>query len=189
MDVSALDENGKPIDWWFIYKVPQLTQDAASDSATGYEYVYFDANSARAVKSPNLLNQNNGALNVTLNSVFRNPGASTGWILYNDEMPAAAKGKDSERFGHTKGVIAFDSGTKSAFWLLHSWPKFAAGVRPDLSVRVPLVGYRPSNRGPNGEPSGAAVLSPSRRRPERHRPAHGADQATESESSRECGRP
>jgi len=126
MDVSALDENGKPIDWWFIYKVPQLTQDAASDSACGYEYVYFDANSLKAVKSPNLLNRNEGALNLTLNSVFRNPGASTGWILYNDEMPVVANGKDSGEFGHTKGVLAYDSGTKSAFWLLHSWPKFAA---------------------------------------------------------------
>jgi len=126
MDVSTLDENGKPVDWWFIYKVPQLTQDAASDSATGYEYVYFDANSARPVKSANLLTQNTGALNMTLNSVFRNPGASTGWILYNDEMPSLANAKDSGEFGHTKGVLAYDSDTKSAFWLLHSWPKFAA---------------------------------------------------------------
>ncbi len=126
MDVSALDDNGKPVDWWFIYKVPQLTQDASSDSATGYEYVYFDSNASSVVKSPNLLNQGKGALNLTLNSIFRNPGAGTGWILYNDEMPAAANQKDSSRFGHTKGVLAFDTGTKSAFWLLHSWPKYAA---------------------------------------------------------------
>ena len=44
MTISALDESGKAVDWWFIYKVPKLTQDADSDSATGYEYVYFDAN-------------------------------------------------------------------------------------------------------------------------------------------------
>src|SRR5258707_5140270 len=102
MHVSALDENGKAVDWWFIYKVPQLTQNASSDSATGYEYVYFDAHSPSVVKSPYLLNTGKGALNLTLNSVFRTPDAGTGWILYNDEMPAAAGKKDSGSFGHTK---------------------------------------------------------------------------------------
>jgi deoxyribonuclease-2 len=36
MKVSALDESGKPIDWSFIYKVPNLTKDADTDGATGY---------------------------------------------------------------------------------------------------------------------------------------------------------
>ena len=35
--VSALDENGKPVDWWFAYKVPKLAKDARSASTTGYE--------------------------------------------------------------------------------------------------------------------------------------------------------
>lgn len=127
MKLSALDENGKAVDWWFIYKVPKLTQDAQSDSATGYEYVYFDPNAKKVAKSPNLLNKGKGALNLTLASVFTNkPAAATGWILYNDEMPAIVKQKDVGTFGHTKGVIAFDTTSKSAFWLLHSWPKFAA---------------------------------------------------------------
>jgi len=39
MQISALDESGKPVDWWFIYKVPQLIAGTNSDSATGYEYV------------------------------------------------------------------------------------------------------------------------------------------------------
>jgi deoxyribonuclease-2 len=66
-----------------------------------------------------------GALDLTLDSVFNQPDATTGWILYNDEMPADAKKKDDGRFGHTKGVIAFDTASKTALWLLHSWPKFA----------------------------------------------------------------
>jgi deoxyribonuclease-2 len=43
MKVSALDENGKPVDWWFMYKVPQLSAGAGTDNATGYEYVYYDS--------------------------------------------------------------------------------------------------------------------------------------------------
>jgi len=99
MKVTALDENGKPVDWWFIYKVPQLGPGAGTDAATGYEYVYYDATidadpnprNRNVAKSPYLLNSHQGALNLTLNSVFKNyknPPKSTGWILYNDEMPA-----------------------------------------------------------------------------------------------------
>ncbi len=60
MNVSALDENGKPVDWWFIYKVPELSAGANSDRAIGYEYVYYDASldkaHQRVDKWPYLLN-------------------------------------------------------------------------------------------------------------------------------------
>lgn len=134
MNVSALDENGKSVDWWFIYKVPQLSKGANNDSASGYEYVYFDSsidkNGGKVEKSPYRLDQGKGALNLTLDSVFKNPYATTGWILYNDEMPPSAKGRDDGNLGHTKGVIAFDTDSKSAYWLLHSWPKFADPIAP-----------------------------------------------------------
>lgn len=125
MNISALDENGKAVDWWFMYKVPKLTKDAGTNSATGYEYIYFDPKLGKVVRSPNLLTDGKGALDLTLNAVFENPSDTTGWILYNDEMPASAKRTDVNSFGHTKGVIAFDTASKTAFWLLHSWPKFA----------------------------------------------------------------
>ena len=136
MEISALDENNKPVDWWFIYKVPQLGAGAGTDATTGYEYVYYDATIDKnpdrkeriVAKSPNVLNGGKGALNFTLDSVFKNfknPTATTGWILYNDEMPPSAKRKDDGEKGHTKGVIAFDTATNTAYWLLHSWPKFA----------------------------------------------------------------
>jgi len=136
MKISALDETGNPVDWWFIYKVPKLGAGAGSDSATGYEYVYYDskidANSdlkqKNVAKSPYVLNSSNGALNLTLNSVFNSPAPlpeSTGWILYNDEMPERVGKTDDGNKGHTKGVIAFDTATNTGYWLLHSWPKFA----------------------------------------------------------------
>lgn len=136
MNVTALDESGKPVDWWFIYKVPQLGAGAGTDAATGYEYVYYDAaidgnkdpRKKNIDKSPYLLNGGKGALNLTLNSVFKNfknPPSSVGWILYNDEMPGDVGHKDDGSRGHTKGVIAFDTASKTAYWLLHSWPKFA----------------------------------------------------------------
>jgi deoxyribonuclease-2 len=135
MKISALDETGNPVDWWFIYKVPQLGPGAGSDSATGYEYVYYDSKidanpdlkQRNVTKSPNVLNSGNGALNLTLKSVldsFAAPTGKTGWIMYNDEMPESVGKTDDGNKGHTKGAIAFDTETNTGFWILHSWPKF-----------------------------------------------------------------
>lgn len=125
MAISALDETGNPVDWWFIYKVPLLGGGANNDAATGYEYAYYDPNQAKVGKSPNLLSGGNGALNLTMNSVFNNRPATYGYVLYNDEMPLSMKRKDDGNLGHTKGVLAFDTESKTGYWLLHSWPKFA----------------------------------------------------------------
>ena len=138
MKISALDENGKPVDWWFMYKVPELRGSSKdeTDRATGYEYVYYDSSidknpdprKRNVVRSPYLISEGKGALNLTLDLVFNNfkkPPATTGWILYNDEMPPSIDRRDDQHKGHTKGVIAFDTSSKTAYWLLHSWPKFA----------------------------------------------------------------
>ena len=133
--VTALDEEGNPVDWFFIYKVPQLAAGANTDKSTGYEYVYYDSSiDARPAaadrnirKSPYVLNSDQGALNKTLDSVFVDPDLSrTGYILYNDEKPGDVPGADNGLLGHTKGVLAFDTVSKTGYWLLHSWPKFAA---------------------------------------------------------------
>lgn len=125
MNISALDENGKPVDWWFLYKIPKLTQDAGNDSTTGYEYIYFDPKIEKVIKSDNMLTSGKGALDLTLKSIFSKPASTIGWILYNDEMPSGAARPDVSSFGHTKGVIAFDTASKTAIWILHSWPKYA----------------------------------------------------------------
>ncbi len=124
MTISALGEKGKAVDWWFIYKVPHLAKGANSASTTGYEYVYYDPQVGAVKPSPNRLDQGKGALHETLTSPYK-PAPTTGWILYNDEMPAAHPAPDDGNKGHTKGVIAFDTASKTAYWLLHSWPKFA----------------------------------------------------------------
>lgn len=128
MTISALDESGKAVDWWFAYKVPQLGGTGAA-AATGYEYVYYDPGVAKVVTSPFRLTMDKGALDATLDAVFGSPSATRGWILYNDEMPDAARKpktqSDDGSLGHTKGVLAFDTASKTALWLLHSWPKYA----------------------------------------------------------------
>lgn len=135
--ISPLDEQGRPVDWWFAYKVPKMDASGHQPAATGYEYIYYDPVVDKVVLSPNVLNDGKGALDLTLQAVFKSPAETTGWILYNDEMPDEAGRRDSGSFGHTKGVIAFDTATKTAFWLLHSWPKY---VTPSTAM-MPVPNY------------------------------------------------
>ncbi len=143
--LTPLSLTGLPVDWWFCYKVPKGAETLTGDQAgakpagktpgeTGYEYFYFDPTADKLVLADDTMSDPTSALQRTLSSVFRHPGATTGWVLYNDEMPEDAGEKDSGSFGHTKGVIAFDIATKSAFWLLHSWPKFADPKATDMPV-------------------------------------------------------
>ena len=141
MTLSPLSEVGKPVDWWFLYKLPKLTSSTTTDAARGYEYLYFDntiavAPSPALVKSQYTLDADNGALFNTLDQLFSAPTADMGWILYNDEVPP--DGPTSLTLGHTKGVIGFDAASNTAFWLLHSWPKFPL---PDDSAQPsPMYG-------------------------------------------------
>lgn len=125
MPLSPLNETGHAVDWWFIYKVPQLTQSAETAAAVGMEYAYYDDPSQHVVASPYKMDSNEGALALTLAALFGGPAETTGYILYNDERPVTPP-MDDGNCGHTKGVIGFDVATNSGFWLLHSWPKFPA---------------------------------------------------------------
>ena len=132
MNLSARDNDGKAVDWWFMYKVAGKSKTKTGKKIpglTGAEYVYFDASessTARLMRPDDLVNKN-GSLPNTLNQLYVTPGASTermGWFFYNDEDPLT--GKTNGTLGHTKGVLAFDFGTNTAFWLVQSTPKFPA---------------------------------------------------------------
>lgn len=52
MPLAPMNESGQPVDWWFIYKVPQLAQSADTASAAGTEYAYYDDPAKEVVASP-----------------------------------------------------------------------------------------------------------------------------------------
>src|SRR5581483_5216122 len=153
MKVTALDENGKPVDWWFIYKVPQLSPGAANDSATGYEYVYYDSTIDKAPnikdrlveKSPYTLDKGKGALNNTLNSVFSKAASTTGHILYNDESPAAAKMHDNGILGHSlpsqkrRGIRRRNTGRLTCAFRWTSRPRRRSQIRWPITRNRKLI--------------------------------------------------
>ncbi len=136
MTLSAMDEKGNAVDWWFMYKVAgkSTTSDGSKPAqfdgarVTGTEYVYFDSNApstAKLVLSSNTLDKK-GALPETLQQIYKTVADANphlGWFFYNDENPIDGKVNGSR--GHTKGALAFDLQSNSAFWLIQSTPKFA----------------------------------------------------------------
>lgn len=131
MNVEVFGDDSGTVDWWFIYKLPHGIEPLGKGQSkykktTGSEYLYMDAKSSAPLSmSKHTLEQEQGAMYNTLKQLYAadSPGTSSlGWICYNDEIPGV--NENDERKGHSKGVLAFDLDSDSAFWLLHSWPKF-----------------------------------------------------------------
>ncbi|SEQ76313.1 deoxyribonuclease-2 [Amphritea atlantica] len=148
--LGAKNQQGTPVDWWFIYKTPEHTGTSENQ---GYEFFYFDSQSAALDLSPTGLNQDNQALGYTLAEIFSAP-QSTGYIAYNDEHIDAEKNKSEK--GHCKGVLAFDKASDSALYLLHSTPRFPVNKEATLPddemiygqtfICITLPDYQTANR-------------------------------------------
>lgn len=125
MSISAIDKNGKPVDWWFMYKVSGESKTSDGRKLLGTENVYFDSNfpaDGKLILSDNLVDKG-GKLPLTLAQIYESKNPDLGWFFYNDENPITGKVNGSR--GHTKGVLAFDLASDTAFWLIHSTPKFS----------------------------------------------------------------
>ena len=142
--LHALDNSdGKPVDWWFMYKLP-IDVGPSGKKTKGTEYLYYDSADSKPLRlSPHTLADAAGAVYHTMQQLWNDPSETTGWIFYNDEYPPVMHDSDwasaikpklnrsgprkgrpenNEHNGHCKGVIAFDHATDTAFWLSHSTP-------------------------------------------------------------------
>lgn len=116
--MEAKNQQGKPVDWWFIYKTPEHTGNPKNQ---GFDFFYYDPDCNALELSPTGLDKNNQALSHTLADIFNAP-ESGGYIVYNDEHADPEKNKSEK--GHCKGILAFDKVSDSALYLLHSTPRF-----------------------------------------------------------------
>jgi deoxyribonuclease II len=131
--LSAMSDAGKPVDWWFMYKLPHISKEGAAEHggqpSVGCEYLYFDSTARRPPAMSEQKLGKGGALPATLAAIYplaEKRGGTLGWVCYNDERPADFRPQrhDDESLGHCKGVLAFDTSSDTAFWLLHSTPRY-----------------------------------------------------------------
>lgn len=135
MSIAAINDNGKPTDWWFAYKLPKMNNPLDHAGATlgksnGTEYLYCDDKNPALPKKLSLNKEilKSGALVNTLQQLrdaAKKKDKNIGWFFYNDEYTKTTSGTNktnNQKNGHTKGVLAFDIQSNTAFWILHSWP-------------------------------------------------------------------
>lgn len=128
MQVNVLNDGlGKPVDWWFIYKLPRAV--GPGNHTTGDEFLYCDSTWGSELHlSKNKLNDDKNALTATLRQLF-SVDSTTGYILWNDEIPptkSLPRPSNNRAKGHSKGVLAFNKKANCGFYLLHSTPRFPA---------------------------------------------------------------
>ncbi|XP_004067916.1 deoxyribonuclease-2-beta isoform X1 [Oryzias latipes] len=118
-DISCRNEEGNPVDWFIIYKLPKYK---VGEVGSGVEYMYLDESVARWQMSKYMINTSQGAIANTLKQLYMGKAYmsnSSVYVLYNDGPPDL---KYIQAYGHTKGVLLFDHA--KGFWLSHSIPHF-----------------------------------------------------------------
>ncbi|XP_014242684.1 deoxyribonuclease-2-beta [Cimex lectularius] len=108
-------ENGKPVDWYVMYKLPKITKPK-SLFGDGYHYMYMTSEINTWQFSKQLINSNKSILAWTLKEFYTSKPRGF-WLSYNDQSAHVTLTE-----GHTKGVIGADKET--GFWLIHSIPHF-----------------------------------------------------------------
>jgi deoxyribonuclease-2 len=118
--IQCIDEEGSPVDWYVVYKLPRVYLSNRPLVYDGVAYLYLDSNNNTFRLSPNSINSTQGAVYRTLQQVYNPPTSGDfGYAFYSDQWP---NGSWSSSYGHTKGAFGFDMST--GFWLLVNTPKF-----------------------------------------------------------------
>lgn len=118
--IGCRDNKGNPVDWFFVYKLPRLSDSSNTLVRNGVGQAYMDVNNQKWTLLGQGVNDTGHAIYNTLQQIYKYGNAeSIAYVMYNDEVPG---GRVSLNHGHTKGDIAFDQ--TSGFWLVHSVPKF-----------------------------------------------------------------
>ncbi|XP_052002259.1 deoxyribonuclease-2-alpha-like [Xyrauchen texanus] len=116
--ISCYDDQGKPVDWFYLYKLPHLHHEPVEE---GLKYLFMDGESEGWMNGQTLVNDSQSAVGKTVGPLYE--GGDVGYILYNDQPPEQRSlGDVSRTCGHTKGVVVFDK--QQGFWLVHSTPHF-----------------------------------------------------------------
>ncbi|XP_032868179.1 deoxyribonuclease-2-alpha-like [Amblyraja radiata] len=112
-DISCQDDNGQPVDWFIVYKLPKDVD------GSGINYKYMDHGTSGWRTGRYTVNSTQGAVGATLQQLYgQSQSNNVAFVLYNDQSPI----ESSSDGGHTKGVVLLDQ--TQGFWLVHSTPHF-----------------------------------------------------------------
>lgn len=118
--VTCLDNSGKPVDWFIVYKLPGLPDSRHEVVRRGVGQMYMDVNSQHWQLLSKAITDKGHAVYHTLEQIYSGyHNAEIAYLMYNDQPPVGSK---SMNHGHTKGDVCFDK--TSGFWLVHSVPHF-----------------------------------------------------------------
>ncbi|XP_053490179.1 deoxyribonuclease-2-beta isoform X3 [Ictalurus furcatus] len=96
-EISCLNEDGQPVDWFIMYKLPKYKQ---GNVGSGVDYMYLDPSLPNWQMSKYLVNTSEGALGKTLSQLYqRYMSNSSAYMLYSDAPPVL---KYEYNYGHTK---------------------------------------------------------------------------------------
>ncbi|XP_061486521.1 deoxyribonuclease-2-beta [Rhineura floridana] len=118
--ISCINEDGKPVDWYILYKFPKhMSYDVAR---TGLEYMFMDSVTPAWKLSKYFINMTESALGQTLQQLYQTYEAknSVAYVMYNDGPPN--KMNYSWTHGHSKGFLLLEE--SQGFWVIHSIPEF-----------------------------------------------------------------
>ena len=121
-ELGCRDGEGKLVDWYVLYKLPELNDTGVPlvDQGLGYLYYSSATTGNKFFLSDVSINDPSSFPGQTLKPIYDDPTRdSFTYAFYNDVHPDGTT--DSLR-GHTKGVVAFDDQT--GFWMVHSVPGF-----------------------------------------------------------------
>ncbi|XP_018579451.1 plancitoxin-1 isoform X2 [Anoplophora glabripennis] len=115
---QCMDENNKPVDWYVVYKLPEIKHHhKLLKSGVAYTFMTSD-NYDSWTFSNKSINSTTSILANTINDLYSAQGIS--YVLYNDQPPPDKKSKSNK--GHNKGVVMVNY--TGGFWLVHSVPHF-----------------------------------------------------------------
>ncbi|XP_060934860.1 LOW QUALITY PROTEIN: deoxyribonuclease-2-alpha-like [Limanda limanda] len=122
-DVSCRDDDGNEVDWYILYKLPNMKDG-------GLSYLYMDESTSGWIRSRKTINSSSGTLAHTLKPLldfYVRKMEGFGYLLYNDQSPWKMA---PASFGHSKGVVMLDR--RTGVWLSHSTPKFPTYQNKDF---------------------------------------------------------
>lgn len=122
-------------------QMPRRTDSSDPNVSVGLGYIYGDAKSYQDpsnfwTNSSKSIGDSTSAVGRTVQQIYDNASSSgQGYQFYNDENP---DGTTSMTYGHTKGILGWQA--DSAFWLVHSVPKFCDTPANVQSYAYPSTG-------------------------------------------------